>query len=185
MIENNVGGYTEYFRRLAIAHKDIGHDRDSETNDSKAGKKKFARWSSDEVVTGLRSKVGFPALLIELYEVNTKSEMVYHIQEKPMAAFTILEHAKLHDYADEERAFELTEKIAADILKQIWQDHYGPTANRCETPFKDVDFNGIQMTPVGPLFDNEFGWRVEFGFTFKDSNNLSIAPEVGTFTFPI
>jgi len=179
----NVSGYIAYFRQLAISHKDIKHDPQSETGNGKIGSKHFARWSAEEVITGLRSSISFTpsALLLEMYEVVTKSESPYDIKGEYKGAFTVVALAKIDDLVAEVDAFELTEKICHDLLAKIWQDHYGPEAERDETPFRYFDFSNISIIPVSKLFDNEFGYRVEFGFEFRETTSITTPPLTGTF----
>lgn len=166
--------YQDYFRKLAIAHKDIQHNP--------AGEKRFARWSTDEIVTGLRTAVSFPALLLENYEVITKENNKYDIKGTHSGAFTILEHAQPGDYASEAAAFDKSERILYEVLQQIWQDHYGTDKDRCGTPFQHFFFD-LNIISVGPLFNNEFGWRVEFTFMPRLQVKLTEAPAPGTFNF--
>ena len=74
-----------------------------------------------------------------------------------------------------------TERIMFDVLKQIWQDHYGPNAERATTPFQYFHFDKLQIMPVGPLFDNQFGWRVEFAFDLRQNISIVEPPAPGTF----
>ena len=179
----NVSSYIDYFRQLAVQHKDIQHNIESETGDGPVGSKHFARWSSEEVVTGLRSSISFTpsALLLELYEVVTQSESPYDIKGQYKGAFTVLAHAAPEDIAAEIEAFELTESICYDLLAKIWQDHDGDNAQRDSTPFRYFDFANISIIPVSKLFDNEFGYRIEFGFEFRQTRNISTPPIAGTF----
>jgi hypothetical protein len=179
----NVSSYIDYFRQLAVHHKDIQHSVESETGDGAIGSKHFARWSAEEVVTGLRSSISFTpsALLLELYEVVTQSESPFDIKGQYKGAFTVLAHAALENIAAEIDAFELTESICYDLLAQIWQDHYGEDAQRDSTPFSYFDFSNLSIIPVSKLFDNEFGYRIEFGFEFRQTKNISTPPIEGTF----
>lgn len=172
-INGNAHTYTDYFRRLAVYHPDIAHDVNTEVQDNEVGIQKFTKWNAEEVVTGLRTKLGFPALLLEMYEVQSAASNVYDVRFRPKGAFTILDHVKSKDFIDEERAIQATEKIVTDILTKIWEHHYKPDVDRCNTPFKDFNFNTLQITPVGPLFSNEFGWRVEFDFEFRQTINVT------------
>ncbi len=179
----NVSSYINYFRQLAIRHKDIRHNVESETGNGDIGTKHFARWSAEEVVTGLRSSISFTpsALLLELYEVITKSESPYDIKGDYKGAFTVLAHAAPENVSAEIEAFELTESICYDLLAEIWQDHYGPNTQRDSTPFKYFDFANLSILPTSKLFDNEFGYRVEFGFEFRQTRNITTPPAEGTF----
>jgi hypothetical protein len=179
-MKNNLLAFVEYFRTLAVSHHLLKHDPTSETEDSAISKKHFTRVSMEEVVTGLRSKVGFPALLLEKYENDISQETVYDLRQNPKAAFMILDTANLNSSNDQEEAQARCEEIAYDMLQKIWQDHYGKGVNRCETPFKDI-LQTVNMTFVGPLFDSQFGIRVEFDFSFSNVIKISQAPAEGTF----
>lgn len=170
---SNIAGYIDYFRKMAVYHPDIAHDINSEIADSDPAKKKFTRWNVEEVVTGLRSKLGWPALLLEAYETSSSAASVYDVRFRPRGAFTVLDKVKIGDFNDEERAYTLCEKIVRDILKKIWDHHYGKDVDRCATPFKEFRFEGLMITAVGPLFDNQFGYRVEFDFEFRDSISVT------------
>jgi len=180
----NIPGYQQYFRTMAVQHKFLQHDPNSETKDSDIGKKHFARWSADEVLTGLRTKLGWPALLLELYEVIYSEQNKYDIKGNYHGAFSVLDKAKSTDYTSEIAAFAKAEQIVMDILQKIWQDHYGPDADACQTPFFSFDFNNLQIMPVGPLYDNNFGWRVEFKFVPQTVFDVTQPPAAGTFIFP-
>ncbi len=172
--------YINYFRTLAVIEEEIQHNPDSENNDSDPGEKRFTRWSADEAITSLRNKIGFPALLLEMYEVNTKSEVPYDVKGMYTGAFTILAHAANGDVQQETEALALTERIYQNILKMIYQDHYGYNKDRCSTPFTDFSFNNLDIRPIGPILDNEFGWRIEFNFKPKYLLKITDAPEYGT-----
>lgn len=170
---NNTNKYIDYFRKMAAYHPDIAHDVNTEIQDNSIGLKKFARWSADEAITGLRTKMGFPALLLEMFEIDSTAANVFDVRFRPKGAFTIVDEAKIGDYNDEERVYQTTEQIAIDILTKIWEHHYSQLDKRCETPFKEFRFNNLTITPVGPLFTNHFGFRVEFEFEFRETINVT------------
>ncbi|HYC27605.1 MAG TPA: hypothetical protein VEB42_02300 [Chitinophagaceae bacterium] len=179
----NLTAYIAYFRSLAVAHKDIQHNPESETGDAPIDSKKFCKWNAEEVVAGLRTTISFvpAALLIELYETNFQAQQAYDIKQKPKGAFTVLCKAA-NETADEERALTLAEKITYELLQKIWQDHHGETATLCNSPFKRFWFDRLEIIPVGPLFsDHCFGYRVEFEFEFQQTINIITAPEEGVF----
>jgi hypothetical protein len=158
--------FIDYFRQLAINHSLIMHNPLAETEDAAVGSNRFARFSTEEVISGLRTKVSFPALMIELYELNISNENLYDVKGNYKAAFSIFASAPSQDSKKIEEAYVLTEKIMLDMLKRIWQDHYGSNIDKCNTPFSLFAFDG-EMIPVGPVFDSEYGWRYEFSFTPK------------------
>ena len=164
--------YIGYFRSMAVSHYQIGHVASSETGDSLPAKMRFATYNAADVISKrMRTKVGFPALLAEVYEWDTKGSTVYDVKSNFIGGFMILDHARANDYADEQRALSTAEKIANEIIWKLWQDHYGPNKDRCQTPFQYLDMN-LNAMAVGPVFDNEFGWRVEFSFRPKSSIDI-------------
>ncbi|MES2457202.1 MAG: hypothetical protein V4594_16730 [Bacteroidota bacterium] len=179
--ENNLVEYVDYFRQLAVRHSDLRHNEAAETGDAPASEMHFAKWNLNEITGSLRTKLSFPAVLLELYENQTAGSTIYNIKQRPKGALTILQHVKEGSIRDEEAAYTLTEKILYDFLKQIWQDHYAPSADRCETPFYQFDYNGLHITPTPKLFQNEMGWRVEFPFVFQNTIDIKRPPEAGTF----
>lgn len=183
MSNSNVSNYTNYFRNLAIRHYLLRHNPESETGNAPAESKRFTRWSADEVVTGLNTQIGFPALLLEIFEVTTSSSSNYDVKNNPVGAITVLSSATPGDTAAELQAFDTTMQIVADLLQQMWTDVYGPNRHNCNEaiPFEEFYLNGIQFTPVGPLFQMQYGWRVEFGFKFKKLFTINQAPAPGTF----
>ncbi len=181
-MDNNVTGYIDYFRQLAVSHKDLQHKPASETGDCLPGDMRFTKISVEQVLKGLHSKIGFPCLTLELYTTDTESEIVYEVKQKPRGAFMVVDHPENDTNAAEEKCYEIAETIVLQILKQIWQDHYGVGVNRCATPFKEFVYDKISITPVGPIFSNEHGWRVEFDFEFQNIIDITEAPEEGIFT---
>lgn len=179
---NQVANYTDYFRSLAIAHHQLQHNTASETGDVAVGEKAFACWGVEEALTDLRTKIGSKALLLEMFEELTTSEIVYDIRGNLKGAFTIVEKASSKLVKDEIAAQNNTYTITKQMLNKIWIDHYGNGVNRCNTPFKDVDFNGLNIMPVGPILNGlYFGWRVEFTFSFQENEDLTTPLQEGIF----
>lgn len=173
--------YISYFRQMAAAHSKLQHRPATESEDAPVGQQHFARFSADEVVTGLRTKLSFPALLVEMYEIKTHGTSKLQIRGDYQGAFSVFASAGLEDYNEQAAAYDLTEEILWDILAQMYQDHYGPGANSCGSPLKDVDFNNLNIIPVGPVFDSEFGWRCEFSFNLNNLTRITTKPADGVF----
>ena len=180
----NVAEYTDYFRQLAVQHTDLRHNPLSETGDAPVGEKHFGRYGGEEVISGLRTKIAWPALLIEMYENKTSAENVFAVRSNYAGAFSIYASANPENTNEQEAAFILTERILYEILARIWQDHYGSDADECARPFKSFDFASLNIVPVGPVFDRQFGWRCEFSFDFNNLKTITEAPAEGTFIIP-
>lgn len=169
---NNVDSYTDYFRQKAIADPDLQHNPLGEDGDAPIGSMHFNTWSVDDIVTGINSQLGFPALLVEMYETSLQENGKYDIRGIRHGAFTILATSMVPQGQKARiAAYSLTESIMTRILNSMWDDHFGESADRCTAQFEDLDFNNIQLMPVGPVGNDNFGWRCEF--TFKISNLIN------------
>ena len=177
----NVTAYIDYFRQMAIAHKDLQHKVAGETGDAPPETVHFARWSADELISGRRSKVAYPALLLEMFEITTHSEMMLDVANKYNGAFSIAASALIGNHTSEVDAFTSAERIMTEMLQRIWADHYAPTRERCETPFEIFNFHNLNIIPFGPILNNEFGFRCEFAFMFKRDQKFSALPPANTF----
>lgn len=171
----NVASYADYFRQLARRHHKLLHDPQVK------GQSRFARWSSEEVLEGLRAKITFPAMLVELYELTTKSEQAYSVGAYYKGAVSIFATGKDGDYNSIEAAYDLAEEILNDVLAQMWQDHYGPDKDRCNTPFRSLNFDGMNIIPAGPVWESQYGWRCEFSFLFNHIPKFTTPPAEGVF----
>lgn len=176
-----VADYISYFRNLAISHKDLQHNPDSETGDGPIGSMHFTKISPDQVLKALRAGIGFPCMTLELYDNELQSQNVADIKQLPKGSFMIVDNPASSFSADEEAVFVKTEKIVYDILKQIWQDHYGISADECNSPFKFFDYNNITITPVSKIFSGQSGYRVVFDFELQNTYDITEASEPGTF----
>jgi hypothetical protein len=181
---SNLSAYINYFRTLAIMHRDIQHNPGSEVGDAPIESKRFSRWNAEEIIRGdLRTKMSFSpaALLLELYETDLQAQQLYDIKQFPKGAFTVLCKAEAQDGADEERALALAEEIVYHLLQQIWQDHYGAGTSFCSSPFHRFWFDKLQITAVGPLYGSCFGFRCEFEFEFQQIAKIIDPPPAGIF----
>jgi hypothetical protein len=176
-----VDAYVDYFRQLAVHHVDLQHDPGSETGDADPESCHFARWTADEIISGLRTKVSFPALMLELYETNTTAETELDVRPNYAGAFSVVTSALPENHTSEVAAFSTSENIMTDMLQKIWDDHFGIGQFRCSTPFEywNVVYN---ITPFGPILNNEFGYRCEFTFNFKRDRKYSQPPAEGRFS---
>lgn len=175
-----VSDYINYFRNLAISHKDLQHNPDSETGDGPIGSMHFTKISGQQVLTALRTGIGFPLLCLELYETELKAESVADIKLLPQGAFMIVDNPKSSSAADNQLCYENSERILFDLLKQIWQDHYGENAN-CDTPFKSFSFNNNNIQVVTNAFSGQHGYRYIFDFELQNIYDIMAPPEPGTF----
>ena len=176
-----VSEYISYFRSLAIDHTDIAHNPLSETDAAGASEKHFTRIAIEEVIGGLRSAVGFPCLALEIYETEIHSENPISLKSITQGAFMVIDHPATDSFADEQAVYEKTERIVFELLQKIWQDHYSSAAQMCDRPFSFFDFDKMTITPVGPLFTGEHGYRVTFSFELQKTVDITKPPAAGVF----
>lgn len=182
---SNYNAYINYFRALATLHNIIKHNPGSETGDAPVESKRFSTWNAEDVVRNdLRTRMSFSpaALLLEVYQTDLQAQNAYDIKQLPKGAFTVLCKDDLRTAASAEAAMSLAEEIMYDLLQRIWQDHHGPDATLCNTPFRRFHFDKIEIIAVGPLYDNCYGFRCEFAFEFQQVRSIITGPPAGRFS---
>lgn len=173
-----VNDYIDYFRQLAISHKDIRHN---ESPQARPAQKKFTRVTVDEILKGLRTAVGFPCLVLELYQTDSGGDNATAVKLQPKGAFMIVDHARSDNFNHQQEIYAKTEKILLEIIQQIYQDHR-PGTGACARPFKKFGFNNLYIQPVGPIFSGlEYGFRCEFEFELQNQIDITQPPAAGTF----
>lgn len=156
----NVSQYISYFEGIATNHKEIAHKEDE---------KHFCRMNIEEVLTGLRSGILTPALILESFEGSLVDNKSDNILADRTGAFMILKKVEVDDFTQENEYLDDCERIGLEIIKRIRRDaRIVPIQNR--TP-KIFNLNSVEWQKIGPLFDNFFGYR--FTFKMSDTENMS------------
>jgi hypothetical protein len=153
--------YVAYFEDLATNLKDIGHTPD---------KKKFSRIDIEEVLTSMRTSLDMTTmcLVLEMLEGQLNDNISDNIMNMQAGAFLLLRHVKKGDYAAENVAMADAFKIFVKLLSKIKKDRETfpmNDANRSNGLVKYFDFSSVKYNKVGPIFDNCYGLRIEFGFS--------------------
>ena len=160
----NVAKYISYFKNLATQHKEIGHTEEE---------KHFFRMNIEEVLTGLRSDINLPALILESFEgrlVDKKSDNNLANRE---GAFMILKKVEVDNFDQENEFLDDSERIGLDIIKRMRRDSKtNPIQDRI---LKRFDYDGVSWGKVGPVFDNYYGYR--FIFRLQDFENMKFDPD--------
>lgn len=172
--------YFSYFRSLAVSHKDLLHDPATETGNGPAGRKRFARFSVEEIISGITDKIKFPALLVDQFELKTVPGGL-DPDELYAGALTVFSTADPESAAQIEKAFDESANILGDIIRKMYQDHEGNGVDMCNSPFERIFFDRLQIMPIGPALDSQFGWRCEFEFRLRHKVNITVPPAAGTF----
>ncbi len=178
---DNINLYVDYFRQLAVRHTLLLHDPYTENGQGDAQHRKFTCLGNNEIIEGLGGlTLGKTCLCIELYERNLSSETVYDIRQRPKGSMMVIDYAE-NTFSDMLRAYSRAEGILNDLLKKIWQDHYGKDVEEiCDRPFKEFRWT-TQITPTGKLFTNYYGYYLPFDFDFHNTIDIKIPPADGTF----
>lgn len=179
MPENNITKYVDYFRQLAVRHKDVRHDVLTEEGKGNTVNRGFGTFLNNDLITGLNYQLAANVILAELYDESGNGANIYDIRQQPKGAFMIICKGKENNFADMLRAYADAEKICYDILKQLYADH-APGTDACNRPFRSVNFS-YDKIPTGKLFTSYYGFYVQFDFEFSNSVNITTPPEEGTF----
>jgi len=172
--------YIAYFEQIATQHRAIGHVPGSLHADALPESCRFATYNATDVLLKRqRTKIGYPALLAEVYEWEQKGT-VYDPKREYRAAFSIVSRARANDAADEIAQLDLCETIMQQVVHRLYKDHYGPDADACSSPFRYIDVPGGEAMCFGPIWENVFGWRFEFAFRPRLPINFSdkLSPDV-------
>jgi len=144
--------YISFFEDLATKHKSILHS---------PTEKHFFRANIEEVITGLRSKIKFPAMVLESYEVRLIDYKSDNIYMAPVGAFSIIDKVERDNYDKENEAINTCMLIGIDIITAI-REEYQNFRNNPNRKIKYFDPATVTGYKVGPLFENCFGYRFEF-----------------------
>lgn len=157
----NVIAYKEYFEQLATLNKILLHDP------ATPGKTAFTFFSQDDVIANkLKTAIGPGACLhLHMYEWRMKDNNAFDLRKLKQGAFMITKQVKNGDPDSVAAAYDETEVIADDIINKMMADFY---ANDCKNlVFGIPEFEQLEVTPVGPLWTNRYGWYVTWPFLTK------------------
>jgi hypothetical protein len=161
-------GYVEYFKTAAINNKALAHVNGTHETFYEVD-------IIDVAQESLKFKNKFMSLLLEAPSKKAGDNDSDNIRKYLSGAFAILLEAKKGDHADRQNVLDLTEDVAEEICSKILNDakkHLQSSAHPWK--LKDFDVNSLRFYKVGPMFTNHYGWRVEFMFNDRFSNNLQL-----------
>lgn len=105
--------YISYFQTAAENHKQIKHS---------ATEKHFFRLNIEELITGLRSEMNYPCLVLESHEGTLSDAKSDNVRDNLTGAFMILENVDTGDFDDETTKLDKCQKIGFDIISKMWKD---------------------------------------------------------------
>lgn len=153
-----------YFQKLAREHKGIRHS-DSE--------KHFFRFELEEMLTGMRSEMNYPALVLEGYDFNFVDQDSDNLHKKVNCAFMIL--GKVSDKGDWDAIHTLwdsLEEIGDELVVRILADKRERRAG-CLAYFHASSVTGAPITDMNMI---HYGFRYAFELSWPVSNDIN--PEV-------
>jgi len=144
----NFSSLADYFQQMASSHKLIAHS-DAERH--------FFRINIDQLITGFRLDIHFPAVLLELPEGRLLGGTLDTLFMTRFVGLSFLDKLELQDYEAELDCYDRMEQIGLDFLSRIRRD-YQATTNRF---ISYLDLSDIRCYKVGPIHHNCFGIRFE------------------------
>ncbi len=129
MLIKNHKTYSDFFRLMAIHHKKIHHapDREAFARMNLSPHPVLAREDIKEFILGLKSRLHFPALLLNTYTGKFSNEDSNDAKRKEIQGeFFILDRYRKDDYDHLEEVFDQTEAIGTDImafLGEYYEEH--------------------------------------------------------------
>jgi hypothetical protein len=147
-----------YWKNAATNNIAIGHD-DVSNN-------KFCVFTAEDALSNLKEMTGLK-LCLELPEVSLYDANSDNIRTITRGAVLILNGAMQGNRADIIQVFEQTEVVAYELLSKMLNDRKRANEqgrNAPESLIKHLDLNKVNMVEVGPVFDSQYGWRINYEF---------------------
>jgi hypothetical protein len=153
-----------YFEGLAQNHIAIGHC---------PTEKHFFRFELEEMLTGMRSEVNYPALVMEGYDFNFVDSDSDNVHKRINCAFMIIgKVADKGDYDEIHALWDLLEEIGDEVIIRILHDK-----RERKTPvLAYFTVRSVTGTPLSDMNLIHYGFRYEFQLSWPLSNDLN--PEV-------
>lgn len=151
--------YIRYFEELAESNVDLLHNS--------SNRKTFFRANIEEMLEGLSSRrLNFPCMILESFTGRIISDANFFDNpvEAITGAFTILYKVKQNDYDDENDKLEDARTLGMQVIAKMLNDYKTRQKWEDGVTFKIPYFNpsSVSFEKVGPLTDNEFGYRFQF-----------------------
>lgn len=160
--------YVEYFKTAAINNKVLAHVPDTHHTFYEVD-------IIDVAQESLKFKNKYLSVLLEAPSKQAGDNNGDNIRKYISGAFAILKEAKIGNHADRQLCLDETEEVAEQICSKILNDAKKHLRDHAyQWKLKGFDVNSLRFYKVGPMFTNHYGWRVEFTFNDRFSNNLQL-----------
>lgn len=157
--------YIDYFETAAINHKVIAHDPNNDHH---------SFYKLEDILNGMSLKNKHLCMVVENTETKLNDEKSDNIRKMKTGAVAILMPVANDDINGIVTAFDLTEEVAEDVASKILNDTRKSRSVTKPTIPIIVEPNSISITPLGPMLDNCYGWKVSFTINSKFSNGLQL-----------
>jgi hypothetical protein len=137
-----------YFENIAAKHKLIQH---ADNN------RHFFRINLDELITGFKQDLQFPAIMLELPESRVSGATLDNLFMSRYVGLSFLDKVDAGDIEGELNCYDRMEALGLDYLSRVRRD-YQDFNNRFVAQF---DWNDIRVYKVGPIHHNCYGMRFE------------------------
>ena len=151
-----------YFKYIASSHIALQHTDEN---------KHFFRFELEEVLTGIRSSINYPALILEGYDFGYSDNNSDNLMKCRNGAFILLDHAMHADDFDRiDEIYDEMESIADDILAKIKADK-----RNLSVPF--IAGFDINKTEGQMLKGNDQTFGIRITFTIDSPKEIVVNPE--------
>lgn len=147
--------YKQYGEQIARRHKAIGHS-DTERH--------YTMFTAEDALSGLRNMES-PLLAAELPEIRFVDEGSDNVHMVMNGAYLILKKCRAGEGNAIVKAYEEMHVIALDIVRKFLNDRRMALKmgrKKPESLLHHLQVNGIHLVDVGPVFENYYGWRIDF-----------------------
>jgi len=149
-----------YFEHLANSHRSIGHTPEE---------KHFFRFELEEMLTGMRSGVNYPALILEGYDFSFADEDSDNVHKRVNCAFMLV--GKVSDKGDFDEIHALwdhLEEIGDELIIRILHDKRSRRID-CLAYFSARSVTGTPLVDMNLI---HYGFRYEFQLSWPVSNDI-------------
>ena len=152
-----------YFKSLATEHVGIGHTEE---------KKHFFRFELEEFMTGMKSKIHYPAMILEGYDFNFIDQGSDNVHKSINGAFMLIDKiSDSGDYDSIHALWDSLEVIGDEIIVRILDDK----RQRNIDVLSYFHISDVSGTPLTDLKLTHYGFRYDFKLSWSLSNDINPA----------
>lgn len=150
--------FIDYIESKAVERPEIDHDPE---NDKKAFHVIDDPYDLSEFDNALRNFATFPAMILEMGDGVLNDNGASSYNDSINSSFMIV------DKREGDEPVRLTRSRCLEIAKKILYQIRKDCNSHSIVPGKYIHFriDGIPYTPVGPMYNNHYGYMVSFTFT--------------------